>query len=78
MFGSVGQRNYTFDNTLIPGLFKENTASNVQSVMRFQPSENVQFQSESFLNQSTSSKQYPLPYFSKSAEDGVFQWCNQS
>ncbi len=82
MSGSKEDRSYTFDDTLIPGLFKENEAQNVQSFIRFYPGENNLFQSQSFLNPNTQTDHYPTPYFcnaeqSSADTDNIFQWCNQ-
>ena len=79
--GPIEKRNYTFDDSLIPGLFKENTDRNVQGLIRFYPGENQQFQSQSFLNPTTQAENYPSPYFcnakdSFTDEDNIFQWCD--
>ena len=82
MSGSTDTRNYTFDDTLIPGLFKENEDQNVQSFIRFYPGKNNHFESQSFLNPNTQTDCYPSPYFCSTEDssdaDYVFQWCNQS
>ena len=82
MSGPTENRSYTFDDTLIPGLFKENADGNVQSLIRFYPTENQHFQSQSFLNPHTQTGNYPSPYFCNAKDtfsdgENIFQWCNQ-
>ena len=82
MSGPKESRLYTFDDTLIPGLFKENAEVNVQGLIRFFPNEHQQFQSQSFLTPHTQAEIYPSPYFSHAKEsvheeNNIFQWCTQ-
>jgi hypothetical protein len=74
VYGSTKQRNYTFDDTLIPGFFKEMNETNVQSIITFQPTETREFTSRSFLNPTVKSKEVPSPYFGISGEEHIFQW----
>ena len=74
MYGSTNERNYTFDDTLIPGFFKEMSETNVQSIITFQPTENSDFTNQSFLHPTVKSQDIPAPYFGTTGEERVFQW----
>jgi hypothetical protein len=74
VYGPSEQRSYTFDDTLIPGFFKEMSDTNVQSIITFQPMETSDFSCQSFINPNVKSQDIPAPYFCTKGEERVFQW----
>ena len=80
VFGEINHRQYSFDNSLHHGFFKDMDSSNVQSIVYFQPDKYKQekelgFSSHTFTNPTSKPQEVPTPFFAKSGqEESFFQW----
>ena len=80
VLGEVHRRQYSFDNSLHHGFFKDMSSSNVQSIVYFQPDKYQKekalgFSSHTFINPTSKPQEVPTPFFARNEqEESFFQW----
>ena len=75
--GSRETRQYSFDNSLIPGIFEEFeeiSNTNVQGIMNLSPQEDHNFGGEIFLSPHSVLTDIPTPFFGPMEDKSIFQW----